>query len=266
VAVSGVTYDKTFFASRSEKVRRSADVIVPHVLNLIRPSSVIDVGCGTGTWLATFARHGIDDYLGVDGDWVPRGLLEIPAGRFVPAHLDAEFRLDRTFDLALSLEVAEHLPESAAARFVDTLVRLAPSVLFSAAVPHQGGRNHLNEQWQGYWAALFRGHDYEPVDVVRPHVWADERLPFWYVQNTLLYARPEVIAAAPALSAARKPTAASMLSLAHPRMVARIAANPDAHLRRATARELSLRELADAFPRVLARSIRFRVGRLARRR
>jgi SAM-dependent methyltransferase len=265
VAVSGIGYDEAFFESKAEEVRRSADAIVPHVVDLLHPGSVVDLGCGTGTWLAAFERHGVDDYLGVDGEWIPRARLEIPETRFVAARLDAPFRLDRTFDLAVSLEVAEHLPESAATRFVESLVRLAPCVLFSAAVPHQGGLHHVNEQWQEYWVELFGSHGYRAVDAVRPYAWSDDRLPFWYAQNTLLYGRPEVIAAVPALAAARAATTESMLSLAHPRLLSRVAADPGAHVRRATARELSLADLADAFPYVLARSVRWRARRLARR-
>ena len=144
MAVTG--YDRVFYEGHADKARSSAEAIVPVVMELVAPTSVVDLGCGLGTWLATFGRHGVHDYLGVDGEWVERGMLEIAEDRFRTAQLDRPFRLDRRFDLAVSLEVAEHLPEHAASGFVDTLVRLAPCVLFSAAIPHQGGLRHLNEQ------------------------------------------------------------------------------------------------------------------------
>ncbi|HTU82550.1 MAG TPA: hypothetical protein VMF61_10495, partial [Candidatus Acidoferrales bacterium] len=95
----------------------------------------------------------------------------------------------RTFDLAISLEVAEHLPESSAASFVATLTTLAPAVLFSAAVPFQGGEHHVNERWQSYWAELFERRGYTCVDCVRPRFWNDASIEFWYRQNTLVYVR-----------------------------------------------------------------------------
>jgi SAM-dependent methyltransferase len=179
-------YTETFFQDLREGALRSAAVIVPLVLHLIRPRSVVDVGCGTGAWLATFARHGVADYLGVDG-FTPAGLLEIPRDRFLAADLTRPLTLGREFDLAVSLEVAEHLPGSAAGTIVESLTRLAPAVLFSAAIPGQGGTGHLNEQWPDYWARLFADHGFGPVDALRPRIWHEEHVEFWYAQNTMLY-------------------------------------------------------------------------------
>jgi predicted RNA methylase len=101
-------YDEQFFGDEVEKARSSSQAIVPIVMELVAPTSVVDLGCGLGTWLATFADLGIEDYLGIDGDWVPPEMLEIPHERFMAARLDRPFALDREFDLAVSLEVAEH--------------------------------------------------------------------------------------------------------------------------------------------------------------
>jgi SAM-dependent methyltransferase len=258
-------YSRQFFADHAIEGRRSAEAVVPLVLELVEPRSVVDLGCGAGVWLAAFARHGVDDILGVDGDWVPDDVLEIPREHFVSSRLDQPLRLDRRFDLAVSLEVAEHLPESAARQFVETVVGLAPCVLFSAAVPQQGGRQHLNEQWPDYWAALFGEHGYVVVDAIRPVVWSNPRVTYWYRQNTLLYVREDVCAGRPALARARERTLESMLSLVHPELLARAAAEPDEHVRRRTAREHSLRELVYASPYVVGRSLRARLGRIRRR-
>ena len=259
MAVTG--YDRVFYEGHADKARSSAEAIVPVVMELVAPTSVVDLGCGLGTWLATFGRHGVHDYLGVDGEWVERGMLEIAEDRFRTARLDRPFRLDRRFDLAVSLEVAEHLPEHAASGFVDTLVRLAPCVLFSAAIPHQGGLQHLNEQWPEYWAALFATHGYVVVDAVRPRVWSTAGVDFWYKQNAFVYAREEIFGARPALASERDRTVESMLSLVHPRLLTHVVADAAKHVRRPTPREYSLRELVDAFPHVVARSLRWRLRR-----
>lgn len=263
--ITAAEYPEEFYEDHIAKARSSAEKIVPLVMELVGPSSVVDLGCSVGTWLATFARHGIEDYVGVDGDWVPRALLQIPSDRFVEARLDRPFRLDRRFDLAMSLEVAEHLPEHAARRFVESAVRLAPCVLFSAAIPHQGGLHHLNEQWPDYWAALFAAHGYAVVDSIRSRIWSTEGVDYWYKQNTLIYASEEILAARPLLARDRDATRESMLSLVHPRLLPYVAANGSAHVRRPTAREYSLRELADALPHVAARSLSWRLGRLRQR-
>jgi SAM-dependent methyltransferase len=260
--MSDQEYSREFFNENVDKARSSAEAIVPVVMELVAPESVVDLGCGPGAWLATFARHGVRDVLGVDGDWVTPDVLEIPPDRFLAARLDRPLALDRRFDLAVSLEVAEHLPERSAKGFAETLSRLAPCVLFSAAIPHQGGLHHVNEQWPGYWASLFAAHGHVVIDAIRPRVWESAGVAFWYKQNTFLYAREDVVFARPALARARASTVESMLSLVHPRLLTYVAEHPAEHVRRPTAREHSVRDLADALPHVVARSLRWRLGRL----
>jgi SAM-dependent methyltransferase len=258
-------YDREFFEDHVHKARTSAETIVPLVMELVEPTSVVDLGCGLGTWLATFERHGISDYVGVDGDWVPREAMEIPADRFVPARLDEALELGRQFDLAVSLEVAEHLPERVARRFVETATGLAPVVLFSAAIPHQGGLHHMNEQWPEYWAALFAAEGYALVDSIRPLVWSTPGVSFWYAQNAFLYVRTDVLAERPGLARARDATRGSMLSPVHPSLLLQMARAPEEHVRRPSAREHSFRDLIDALPRVASRSLAWRVQRVRRR-
>jgi hypothetical protein len=146
------------------------------------------VGCGDGSWLAVFRKLGVEQIFGIDGEYVDADLLQIPKDSFHALDLTKPFKIQRTFDLAVSLEVAEHLPPESAASFVDSLARLAPLVLFSAAIPFQGGANHLNEQWPDYWVRLFQQHGYVPVDFIRGRIWQDESIDWWYSQNTLLFA------------------------------------------------------------------------------
>src|SRR5262245_1418025 len=95
-------YGADFYANQQAGSLSSANVIWPAVCDLVRPSSVIDVGCGVGTWLAAFARGGVGDFLGLDGDYVPRGDLHIPADRFRETDLSQPFTIPRVFDLAVS--------------------------------------------------------------------------------------------------------------------------------------------------------------------
>lgn len=160
--------------------------LVPILMSMLKPSSVLDVGCGTGTWLKAFDEKGITDYLGVDGGYVDRQMLKIPITKFVPQDLREEWSLNRKFDLALSLEVAEHLPEESADRFVKILAAHGEAIIFSAAIPGQGGQNHLNEQWPAYWQQKFERHGFYFHDVIRPMIWANERIEWWYRQNIFL--------------------------------------------------------------------------------
>jgi hypothetical protein len=188
-------YDARFYAELAPGVSRSANVIVPIVLSRVHPTSVVDVGCGVGGWLKVFHDHGVVDLAGFDGDHVARSALLIEPPRFRAVDLSKDFSLDRTFDLAVSLEVAEHLPASRARPFIRLLTGAAPAVLFSAAIPGQGGTGHVNEQWQDYWRALFRAEGYLPVDFIRPLVRGLRSVEPWYQQNVVLYGSPRFLAA-----------------------------------------------------------------------
>lgn len=179
-------YDQSFFEGIEEGSRHSAQKIVPLVLSLLEPKSVVDVGCGEGSWLAEFLRHGILDVRGLDGAYVPTEVLKIPAPLFARCDLRRSFSLDREFDLAISMETAEHLPAARAEGLVTDLVRLSPHVLFSAAIPWQRGHYHINCQWPDYWQKLFRNHDYLAFDIIRPQIWNDDSIAFWYRQNSIL--------------------------------------------------------------------------------
>jgi SAM-dependent methyltransferase len=161
--------------------------VVPIVLNLVKPKSVLDAGCGTGTWLKAFEEVGVIDYIGVDGSHVDRSRLNIPIEKFVAQDLRAHWSLKRKFDLVLSLEVAEHLPEENADLFVETLVNHAnENIIFSAAIPGQEGQNHLNEQWPAYWQRKFLRHGFYFHDDIRPLIWSNEKVDWWYRQNIFL--------------------------------------------------------------------------------
>jgi SAM-dependent methyltransferase len=209
-------YTSEFFAVQRAQARSAAEVVVPLVLELARPASVVDVGCGTGTWLAVFREHGVDDVVGVDGAYVDADDLEIPRDRFVARDLAAPLTLERRFDLVVSLEVAEHLPAASAPTFVGGLTALGPVVLFSAAIPGQGGTSHVNEQWPLYWAALFRERGYVHVDCLRRRLWHDEAVAPWYAQNALFYVARDELPRHEALARLHDPAETRPLDLVHP--------------------------------------------------
>jgi hypothetical protein len=185
-------YDKRYFAELAGGALKPALRILPLVLDLIEPESVIDVGCAAGDWLNAVTRISDCEILGLDGAYVPADLLAIPRERFIPTDLRDSLTVGRRFDLAISLEVAEHLPENRADGFVHDLTQLAPAVLFSAAGPGQGGDGHVNVQWQSYWIDLFVKYGYEAWDVIRPAVWDDQEFPYCYQQNMFLFVDPKV--------------------------------------------------------------------------
>ena len=129
----------------------------------------------------------MDTVQGVDGPWIDTDALMIPKQNFRTHALEQPLDLERTFDLVISLEVAEHLPETAADIFVESPVRHGDVILFSATIPFQGGRGHVNEQWPGYWAVKFAARGYRAIDAIRPMIWNNNLVLWWLRQNILLF-------------------------------------------------------------------------------
>jgi len=167
----------------------SAENILPFVFSIFKPISVLDVGCGNGSWLKACKDLGVAEIFGIDGILVESSELMIKESEFLRHDLTKKIELDKKYDMAISLEVAEHLPEDAADIFVDSLTKHASVILFSAAIPQQGGQNHLNEQWPNYWNEKFRKKGFQAFDILRNKFWENENVRWWYRQNMMLYAR-----------------------------------------------------------------------------
>lgn len=185
------TYDDNFYRDREKQTAYAAQRVLKIVLENMgkeQVKSAVDIGCGVGTWLNQIHfMCKTDDVWGYDGDYVNKEYLMIPREHFRPCNLEERIISDRRYDIAISLEVAEHLTPDRAKSFVEDLCSLADTVLFSAATVFQGGTEHKNEQRLNYWIEKFRVFGYEPSDVIRPVIWDDKRIPVWYRQNIILF-------------------------------------------------------------------------------
>lgn len=240
-----IHYGSDFYSKMTAISLRSARALLPPILDHLRPERVIDIGCGPGAWLKTAADRGVATIIGVDGDYVSEESLLIPQSAFLPRDLESEGSLSDlpSFDLAICLEVAEHLPPERATSFVAELVGLAPVILFSAAIPFQGGVNHINEQWPSYWAGLFSTFDFHP-HLIRDRFWTNEEIAPYYRQNVQLFvegSRSAEIDVFPRVEP-------SFLDLVL----------PETYLAEVT-RDRSLRELVGGIPRAVRTAIRRRV-------
>ena len=129
--------------------------------------------------------------LGLDGHYIKEDLLVIPKEKFLMVNLDKGFQLPRKYELVISLEVAEHIQPSFAKQFIDSLCKTGDVILFSAAIPGQGGLNHLNEQYPAYWAKLFKQNEFSPYDCIRQEIWMNEKIDSCYRQNIFFYVKDE---------------------------------------------------------------------------
>lgn len=187
-------YNYDFFVNLHDKTVYSARRILGIVLEAIPPpDSVVDFGCGVGTWLSVIREMGVDEILGLDGPWVDQTLLQIAPTQFRSINFNESVRVERKYDLAITLEVAEHLIPESSDIFVDSLVDASDLILFSAAIPFQGGVNHINEQWPNYWAELFAARGYLAFDFIRKRIWDDNNIPWWYRQNVLFFVKAKSV-------------------------------------------------------------------------
>ena len=183
-------YDKAFYAKHATKTSLSADAILGLLFKHYQPQSVIDIGCGHGAWLSAAECLGADKLVGYDGPWVTQEKLLSDAIDLTTVDLDRALpELQDRYDLCISLEVAEHLNESRSEPFVSLLCEASDVILFSAAVSYQGGTNHRNEQWQSYWINIFDKRGYDCIDSIRPTVWNDKSVAYYYRQNTFLFVK-----------------------------------------------------------------------------
>lgn len=208
-------YTDQFYRSRTDLALQSARQIVPLIVEQEKPCSVIDVGCANGIWLSVFIEHGINQILGIDGPWISEDSLRIPKECFLRHDLTTGFPvLNRHFDIAISIEVAEHLPEELAEPFVRYLASQANCVVFSAAIPGQGGTGHINEQWQSYWAQLFYRAGFSADDSMRRRIWNNDLVNVIHAQNIVTYRKQALSDNAPP----NPPL--PLLDVVHPRLFA----------------------------------------------
>jgi SAM-dependent methyltransferase len=215
MAVAAKVYSSSFYRRQRDGSRISAEVVLSLLFQHVKPRSVLDYGCGVGTWLAAAGQLGAERLVGYEGKWVTHEML---ADRSIELHnidLEREAAPQRRVDLAICLEVAEHVSDEAGRRLVSSLCKSSDLVLFGAAIPGQGGRHHVNEQWQSHWVDAFFSNSFNAYDVIRPAVWSDGRVELWYAQNALVYAKRDNAALHSAF--AKFPVA--IAALVHPRLL-----------------------------------------------
>ncbi len=187
----GSNYNDQFYKSLTEGSYCSAKPFVSILSSVsINPKKVVDVGCGRGPWLKAFSDSGSRELVGIDGDWVRQEDMIDKKIKFHSIDLSSTViknPINKKFDLAMSLEVAEHLKPEQAIPFINYLTSFSDTILFSAAYSGQGGTDHFNERPHSYWAKIFITNGYLPYDLFRSKVWENQEIEVWYRQNTFLY-------------------------------------------------------------------------------
>lgn len=180
-------YDSNFYDNQSIGSYQSAKVILGILFQAIKVRSILDVGCGVGTWLRAAKELGCRECVGVEGKWVVNKMQPKNGVIIKIQNLEKKIKINKKYNLTISMEVAEHLTPKRAKSFVRDLCRSSDIILFSAATPAQGGVNHLNEKPISFWASIFLKHGFIPFDVIRPLVKHNTKVEPWYRKNSILF-------------------------------------------------------------------------------
>lgn len=208
-------YKKNFYKNRNIDTENSANIILDLLFKYFQPNSMVDFGCGVGTWLKEGQKKGVQKTLGLEGEWLDKNQLVIDPKDFIYANLQNKIDFSSKFDLGVSLEVAEHIEEKYADIFIENLTNSSNVILFSAAIPGQRGSGHVNEQWPEYWIKKFDSHEFIPIDLIRPLIWKNEAIKTWYRQNIILFCHKDMLNQLPQLESFIVPDKKNW-SLVHP--------------------------------------------------
>ena len=187
-------YDENFWRQGSLFNYTSAKNVLSLFFQWHKPKSIIDIGCGVGSWLKAAKELGIDDIFGVDINEIDEKYLLVPRKYIEIANLETYKQNNHNrYDLAISIEVAEHLSENVAEDFINTLTNLSNVILFSAAIPLQVGTNHINCQQPIYWYNIFKSNGYVCFDILRDLLrdFEDSEVNPCHKQNVLIYVKKD---------------------------------------------------------------------------
>jgi len=184
-------YDAYFYDTEVEPtMAMSASAMAASIVRDLRPSTLVDVGCGTGALMLEFARRGVSVF-GLEHS--EAGIARCRERGLEVSHFDIAHDYAKTewrADLAISTEVAEHLPAPVADRFLDLLCSLADTILMTAATPGQGGTDHVNEQPHEYWIQRMEGRGFN-LDRLVTTRWREEwnaaHVAECFAQNVMLF-------------------------------------------------------------------------------
>lgn len=200
-----LNYDAEYFLRDIDgPATESAPTMADTIMRDFAPKSVIDIGCGTGALLAQLKNEGCKvtglEYAAAARDLCTKRSVDVRAFDIIHDN----YATSHSYDVVISMEVAEHLPEHVADRYVDLLVQLGKNIVFAAATPGQGGTDHVNEQPHEYWIKKFEHRD-RILDWTLTSrwrtAWRDSgHVQSWYFNNLLIFRTPRktpVFGAAP---------------------------------------------------------------------
>ena len=184
-----IIYDDKFFDKNLEWNTPIAAKLAGVLLDCFHPRSVVDLGCGNAEFLNEFQKKGII-VQGYEGSRSAIGKASIDKQHIKLFDLRNKIEEKEKYDLALCLEVAEHIENKFSQRLVENLTSLSDKVVFTAATPGQGGHFHINEQPREFWVNIFKqrnyGYDAQTTEKVKNDMKKAGVLS-WYCDNLMVF-------------------------------------------------------------------------------
>jgi 2-polyprenyl-3-methyl-5-hydroxy-6-metoxy-1,4-benzoquinol methylase len=192
-------YSQEFYNSVSSRAVQSARITAGAIAGAIEPVSVVDIGSGQGVWLHTISEFvptvkravalDIQSHKSPFFDALLKSSIDF---KFVEANFENSSTLpDEQFDMAICLEVLEHLTPDTAVEVARDIGKKCSCLIFSAAILGQGGTGHINEQKFSYWMQLMRDQGFIALDIFRPALRKADDVPSYYKQNMMFFWHPQ---------------------------------------------------------------------------
>jgi SAM-dependent methyltransferase len=145
--------------SENQAIYRS---MAEEIVRTVGPKSVLDAGCAVGYLVSGFRDIGVDAWgIDISEYAISQGREEHkPYLRAQSVFDPLPEQFPQSFDMVVSLEVAEHLPEELADSFIGRLCELADTVVFSSSPYDLKDKTHYNVQQAEYWCKRFAAHGF----------------------------------------------------------------------------------------------------------
>jgi len=190
-------YDKDFFLSNQEEGLKIYEWFVPLLHNIFKFQSIVDFGCATGSSLFYALKQGVSDVLGIEGSPEAFSNLLIDKKYIIQHDLREPLKVDRKYDIALSIEVAEHINKKYTDIYLESMCNSSDLIIFTGATPNQGGKCHINEQSHEWWIQKFREHSFGLDEKmtgllkrkIKENIKAGKFTAFWLVPNIMVFRR-----------------------------------------------------------------------------
>ncbi len=147
-------YNDKYYERHFAQYRKWENKIGEYLYEELKPNSVLDLGCGVGSYLEGFLNAGCKNLLGIELSFsdVEKYIVEDIRSHIIEGDVTTSLNLNRKFDCVISFEVGEHIAPYGTEKFIDNLILCSDRyIILTAAPPGQRGTGHINLRSKDFW-------------------------------------------------------------------------------------------------------------------